>query len=615
MAATSYLGLTITAAVPSAWAFVVAVLVVLTIEVLIGRRTPVVCAALDSVGVGRPLRGLLRGLLLVLFAARTGLSVVSIAATVTVLAMTVLRVGRQRLGQLTTHLRQPAALSRNIRLDTTSIPVALWRPLLDPRGLEVVMDVPAATGLAIAASGSESFAAAGLLLSVLMAAVSVLPLGIHVARLRGNGVRAQVVRQIQRQLGQFAPEVVLYFAGGPPASYQLEMWLEPVERLRQRALVIVRDRDVLASLDTTSLPVVCVVDPRDMPMLELSNVRIALYVGNAAQNFDMLRRCGLRSVFVGHGDSDKASSSNSFSRVYDEIWVAGPLGRERYIAADVGVPADRIVEVGRPPLAHVRLDARGADMPVTVLYAPTWEGPDDEPYHTSLSHIGKAIIDSLLAHPGIRVLYRPHPLTGVRDVAVARAHTEIVRLLEAAGAVGPKAAGPSPILAPDAGPADLLDLAKRTGEARPASRADHQSRIDKWTQAYWDAAPRDRHRILTGPALDLFACFAVSDALITDISGVVSDFLMTDRPYAITNASGLPADEFRARYPSSAGGVLVGPDLDGMETFLAAASGHGDPMQAPRREIRLRLLGAVGADSFDRFQAAVDRLCSAPRQG
>jgi hypothetical protein len=31
----------------------------------------------------------------------------------------------------------------------------------------------------------------------------------------------------------------------------------------------------------------------------------------------------MKHVFIGHGDSDKQASFNPFSRVYDEVWVAG----------------------------------------------------------------------------------------------------------------------------------------------------------------------------------------------------------------------------------------------------------------------------------------------------
>ena len=67
----------------------------------------------------------------------------------------------------------------------------------------------------------------------------------------------------------------------------------------------------------------------------------------------MLREPGTKHVFVGHGDSDKQASVNPYSKVYDEVWVAGLAGRERYARAGVGVLDRDIVEIGRPQLAGV----------------------------------------------------------------------------------------------------------------------------------------------------------------------------------------------------------------------------------------------------------------------
>ena len=106
----------------------------------------------------------------------------------------------------------------------------------------------------------------------------------------------------------------------------------------------------------------------------------------------------MKHVFIGHGDSDKLASVNPFSKVYDEVWVAGRAGRDRYAIADVGVRDEDIVEVGRPQLAPIqsgRRRPRGPHVP-TVLYAPTWEGWDDDPGNTSLLLAGENIVKQLL---------------------------------------------------------------------------------------------------------------------------------------------------------------------------------------------------------------------------
>src|SRR5262249_47609885 len=139
---------------------------------------------------------------------------------------------------------------------------------------------------------------------------------------------------------------------------------------------------------------------------------VTLFATHSGNNLSMLRRPETVCVFVGHGESDKPDSSNPYARVYDEVWVAGPLGRRRYAEADVGVRNDAIREVGRPQFVPpVGPPAK----PPVIVYAPTWEGWGDDPHHGSLPHIGPALVDALLKVPGLQVRYRPHPLTGRRD--------------------------------------------------------------------------------------------------------------------------------------------------------------------------------------------------------
>ncbi|MEV4898031.1 CDP-glycerol glycerophosphotransferase family protein [Nonomuraea sp. NPDC055795] len=197
--------------------------------------------------------------------------------------------------------------------------------------------------------------------------------------------------------------------------------------------------------------------------------------------------------------------------------MAGPAGRDRYRRARVGVRDENVHEVGRPQLEGI--SAEGPGLPYrTVLYAPTWEGWTDDLHHTSLTTMGPRIVRALLDHePELRVVYKPHPLTGHRDKAAARAHAEIVAMLDAAALARSKARHPS------------------GGATR---------------------APV-KHLVVTKP--DLYACFNQADLMITDISSVVADFLASGKPYAVTNVSGMAEKAFHettavARSPPTRGG-------------------------------------------------------------
>ncbi|HVT22019.1 MAG TPA: CDP-glycerol glycerophosphotransferase family protein [Mycobacteriales bacterium] len=271
----------------------------------------------------------------------------------------------------------------------------------------------------------------GVVVEALLAIPSVAVLGWLLLRDHRSGLRQRAVDAISAAVGRFEPQLLLYFAGNVDELYQLRMWFEPVQRLGLRALVVVRSDLVMDRLDDAPIPVICSPYNGVIAALPLPNRIVTLFVTHSGNNLTMLRRPETVCVFVGHGDSDKPDSSNPYARVYDEVWVAGPLGRRRYREAGVGVRNEAIREVGRPQFVP---PAGALPSPPVIVYAPTWEGWGDDPHHTSLPHVGVALIDALLATPGVTVRYRPHPLTGRRDVAVRRAHEAI---LKRAGRVSP----------------------------------------------------------------------------------------------------------------------------------------------------------------------------------
>jgi hypothetical protein len=339
--------------------------------------------------------------------------------------------------------------------------------------------------------------------------------------------------------------------------------------------------------------VVCARHNGTLASLPLPDPVVTLFPTHSGNNVAMLRRRETRRVFVGHGDSDKPDSTNPYARVYDEIWVAGPLGRRRYHDDGVAVADTAIVEIGRPQ----SVPSTTVPPAPTVLYAPTWEGWGDDPHHSSLPHCGAALVAALLRVDGLRVVYRPHPLTGRRDPALRRAHADVVALLRAAGAVEHRYAEPEH-------ERDLLDdMVATSREPRAGSDTARQQAADM----FWAAAPPTRHRILTPDHAPPFPdCLDQVSALVADVSSVVTEFVVTDRPYAVLDTRGLGADALRRRFPSTAGGFVLDPDLAGLDDLVAAIDGP-DPTAAARRALVTDGLGDP-ATAQQRFAAAVDAL-------
>jgi hypothetical protein len=157
-----------------------------------------------------------------------------------------------------------------------------------------------------------------------------------------------------------------------------------------------------------------------------------LYVNHHERNFLMLRFAEPVHIYLGHGESDKDYSASNQNKAYDYSFVAGPAARERLAAHLRGYDAStRALMIGRPQLdaPPAGAPAWNADGTTRVLYAPTWEGDRLAMAYGSLASHGEALVASLVAHPSIRVIYRPHPRTGMHSPAHARADAHIRQML------------------------------------------------------------------------------------------------------------------------------------------------------------------------------------------
>lgn len=368
---------------------------------------------------------------------------------------------------------------------------------------------------------------------------------------RATGFTPQL-SAVQRFLDEHRPEVVVHLSGPDTAAYQINTWIDTLEALDQRVLVILRDEPLFEAMAESSLPTLCLPAPSELLMLDFSMVKVALYPANTGNNIHLLRLPTMMSAFIGHGDSDKSASNNPFSRVYDELWVAGEAGADRYRRAGLNIPESQFRFVGRPQVHEIEPTPRVGDEQIpTVLYAPTWEGVNTLQEYSSLRAIGVPLIEALIADGAVRVVYKPHPFTGQRDAKYRAAHAAIVQRLEAARA--------------------------RTG-------------VD--------------HRVVRGGPLTPWMNQATG--LVSDISSVLSDWLAGEKPYAVYNHLGLPTKRFREEFPSSAAATLLGERAEGIDVFLDVVTGRGPDLLAEyRSRLATYLLGPPEQRTLEAFGEAV----------
>ncbi|MGN6407095.1 MAG: CDP-glycerol glycerophosphotransferase family protein [Curtobacterium sp.] len=265
--------------------------------------------------------------------------------------------------------------------------------------------------------------------------------------LRSRRSRRELARRLPSvpALAPGSVEIAVYFADGPVNMYQVRQWYAPLAELAATHPVAIIARSpgtMLALLDESPVPVVYARQVVDLEQfVEQQAPKIVFYVNQNARNFQMMRYGRMWHVFVNHGESDKMYMTTNQFKAYDYALIAGDAARGRLSDAlwDYDLDA-RTIAIGRPQADHFAGAAPyPADDRTVVLYAPTWEGDRAAAAYGSIASHGTTIAERVLASPDHRLVYRPHPRSGVLDAAYKAAHERIVAAIAAANAADPSA--------------------------------------------------------------------------------------------------------------------------------------------------------------------------------
>ncbi|MCX6501327.1 MAG: CDP-glycerol glycerophosphotransferase family protein [Microbacterium sp.] len=256
-------------------------------------------------------------------------------------------------------------------------------------------------------------------------------------------VRQRVAAEPPLPTGRF--QIAVYFADGAVNMYQMRQWYKPLEELARSWPVLILSRvgsGARALMNETTLPVAFVPTVRDLErVVAAQDIRVVLYVNQNTRNFQMFRYGRRWHVFINHGESDKMYMTTNQFKAYDYAFVAGDAARERLSRVLWDYDLDRrTFEIGRPQADHYSgVLPYQPDERTVVLYAPTWEGDRPSAHYGSIVTHGEALVASLLSTGRHRVIYRPHPRSGVVNTAYGDANQRIVAAIAAANAADPSA--------------------------------------------------------------------------------------------------------------------------------------------------------------------------------
>ncbi|MEV4774273.1 CDP-glycerol glycerophosphotransferase family protein [Microbacterium sp. LWH12-1.2] len=239
--------------------------------------------------------------------------------------------------------------------------------------------------------------------------------------------------------------IAVYFADSAVNMYQIRQWYRPLTELAERWPIVVLSRSAVgaeALLDDGVLPVAYVPKIRDLERyIADQDIRIVLYVNQNTRNFQMFRYGRRWHVFINHGESDKVYMVSNQFKAYDYALVAGQAARDRLSRTLWGYDVDqRTLEIGRPQADHyLAATPYPTDERTVVLYAPTWEGDRASMSYGSVISHGERLVAELLATGRHRVIYRPHPRSGVIAPAYGAASARIIAAIAAANTADPGA--------------------------------------------------------------------------------------------------------------------------------------------------------------------------------
>lgn len=403
--------------------------------------------------------------------------------------------------------------------------------------------------LSVTGSGPTPWLVVGVVLGLAYSATAITAF----VRIRRN---TEAKARLGQTVRDYAPEFYIYTSRPDDASYQIRMWLPYLERTGKRFAIITRHNlPAKVLLEHSEAPVITCPKSADLEQLLVPSLGAVFYVNASSGNGEMIRHQEYTHVYLGHGDSDKPPSYNPTHAMYDKIFAAGQAATERYGAHGVTIVPSKFEIVGRPQLEEVEVvtELPSASAESTVLYAPTWRGHVEETMLYSLP-TAPAMIRALLAR-GVTIVFRPHPFSYEFSD-----DTETIREIHQ-------------ILADDA----------RTSGRRHVFGAAAEAEID------------------------VIECMNLSDAMISDVSSVVSDYLYSGKPFAMSAVSA-SGDDFVAEYPIARAAYVLNGDLSNLDATLDDIL-VDDPMRQIRLNYRGYYLGQFPDDGYaDNFISAATRM-------
>lgn len=328
-----------------------------------------------------------------------------------------------------------------------------------------------------------------------------------------NKTNNEVTKQ-KRKLNNVEPEIYIYFSGPKGAEYQIKMWLPYFKKLEIPFAIILREHHHFKNISQlTTAPVLLCISVNDVDNTIMNSLKLVFYVNNSAKNTHMVRFNHLTHIQLLHGDSDKSPSYSPVSKLYDKLFVSGQAAIDRYTQHNVIILDDSFELIGRPQLDCLTKTNVSKNTRKTIVYAPTWHGDFGDSNYSSL-YFGDEIVKNII-NSGFNVIVKLHPYT-YRDLK-------------------------------------LVDMAKKVELVINSVSGD-----DSYNCEYYSH---------DNSSVNIHELFNRSDALISDISSVASDYLFTEKPFALVDSQEYN-NKIYHRFPLSRASYIVTKNMNNISNII-----------------------------------------------
>lgn len=240
------------------------------------------------------------------------------------------------------------------------------------------------------------------------------------ADLRSKYFHAVARNEMSRTTALTEVEYVVYY-GEKQAQSHYDMW-NPVFAKRPNSYVSIFRFTASwwpVSEEANIYPITSINQIEPL-LARMPNLKAIFYPANNGVNMQAVRNSDLTHVFLGHGDSNKASSANKVFRLYDQIWVAGQAHIDRFKKVNGNYSALEFCIIGQPWMRHWlnSLPSYTDGDRTSWGYFPTWRGYYENTNYSSLNNT-KDIVAAAQAclNQGGTGFLKLHPWSTEADVA------------------------------------------------------------------------------------------------------------------------------------------------------------------------------------------------------